>query len=80
VQARGRHARGQQAHVQGDHQHDALSIVAVGRHEHRRMRQAGMLLDLGHVLVVQAQAVDLKRHGAGRACAFMILEPGPTPA
>ncbi len=61
-------AAGQGVQVQRNGQHDALAVVAVGRQEDRPHLQAGMVLDLGHMLVVQAQAVHLQRRcaGAGR--------------
>ncbi|MNI86949.1 hypothetical protein D3C73_1440920 [compost metagenome] len=49
----------QQARLQRNRQHDALAERAVGRHEHRALRQPRMGFNLGRVLVRQAQAVQL---------------------
>jgi hypothetical protein len=46
---------GSSAQVQRHGQHDALAKGAVGRHEERPLRQAGVVLDLGHMLVLQAR-------------------------
>lgn len=76
VQALGRNTAAQKAQVQRDRQHNALAIVAVRRKEDRRLRQPGVALDLGYVLVVQAQAVDLKRQGLRIRVTFVLVQPG----
>ena len=66
--------------MQRDGQHDALTESTVGRHEHRTLRQTGVGLDLGRVLVRQAQAVDHEGGSIGRARAFVGLDAFTAPS
>ncbi|MNJ36209.1 hypothetical protein D3C77_309880 [compost metagenome] len=57
MQASSTHPGRQQARLQGNGQGDALTVAAIAGHEHRPLRQTGMLLDLRHMLVIQVQAI-----------------------
>jgi hypothetical protein len=73
VQACRRGAGRQQPQVQRHGQHDALAEGPVGRHEEGPLREAGVVLDLGHMLVLQRQAVDLNAARCG-ARAFVAVD------
>ncbi len=57
-------------------EHDALRVVPVARHEEGVAHQAGMLPDLGHVLVLQVQAVELEGRCACGRRALVALDAG----
>ncbi|MNL27759.1 hypothetical protein D3C87_1493680 [compost metagenome] len=74
------YASRQQARLQRNRQHDALAKRAVGRHEHRALRQPRMRFDLGGVLVRQAQAVQLERRPLHAARPFIGIHAGAAAA
>ena len=71
AQRPGRQRTVQHGCVQRDRQRDALPEAAIRRHEERSTLQAGMFPDLGHVFVLQVQAIGLERQGRCRARAFV---------
>lgn len=66
--------------MQGDRHYDALAVVAIRGHEHRRVRQASMLLDLGHMLVEQYQAIEMERLSTMSYPTQKTLGKAPVPA
>lgn len=67
------HAWRQQPGMQGYGQHDPLPESAIGRYEHRALRQSALLLNLRNMLVCQPQPIDLKRRRLSCACSLMLL-------
>ena len=71
---------GQLAQMERDGEHDSLAERSIRREEKRPVRQPGMQGDFRGVLVLQPQAVDLERRGAGGPRALVFFHAGASTA